>query len=227
MQQYLTYLCIDINETGPSLVVFLRVDQLYVLRFLFCRVYIPYKVVNNKHVFLTLIFVCFCMILFMCFNYIISILRQMLWFVCGPHVCFVWFMCSNYLISVLCQMLWFVCQQKIKNLFYSTALYRGRNVLCFMLNVSTILSAFSGKPDTKGGNMFPLLMSFGTTWYRGRNMFSFCGQCISFLSNSICLHLFCCMWLNEAICKWPGTIHPEAVFHIVNWFNWFNKLCFN
>ena len=38
MQQYLTYLCTDINETGPSLVVFLRVDQLYVLRFLFCRV---------------------------------------------------------------------------------------------------------------------------------------------------------------------------------------------
>ena len=43
MQQYLTYLCIDINETGPSLVVFLRVDQLYVLRFLFCRVY--YRVI--------------------------------------------------------------------------------------------------------------------------------------------------------------------------------------
>ena len=40
IQQYLTYLCTDINETGPSLVTFLRVDQFYVLRFLFCRVYI-------------------------------------------------------------------------------------------------------------------------------------------------------------------------------------------
>ena len=39
MQQYLTYICTDINETGPSLVIFLRVDQFYVLRFLFCRVY--------------------------------------------------------------------------------------------------------------------------------------------------------------------------------------------
>ena len=39
MHQYLTYLCTDINETGPSLVIFLRVDQFYVLRFLFCRVY--------------------------------------------------------------------------------------------------------------------------------------------------------------------------------------------
>ena len=39
MQLYLTYLCTDINETGPSLVIFLRVDQFYVLRFLFCRVY--------------------------------------------------------------------------------------------------------------------------------------------------------------------------------------------
>ena len=40
MQQYLTYLCADINETGQSLVLFLRVDQLYVLCFLFCRVYL-------------------------------------------------------------------------------------------------------------------------------------------------------------------------------------------
>ena len=40
MQQYLTYLCTDINETGPSLVIFLRVDQFYVLCFLFCPVYI-------------------------------------------------------------------------------------------------------------------------------------------------------------------------------------------
>ena len=40
MQQYLTYLCTDINETGPSLVIFPRVDQSFVLRFLFCRVYI-------------------------------------------------------------------------------------------------------------------------------------------------------------------------------------------
>ena len=40
MQQYLTYLCTDINETDPTLVTFLRVDQLYVLRFLFCRVYV-------------------------------------------------------------------------------------------------------------------------------------------------------------------------------------------
>ena len=40
MQQYLTYLCTDINKTGPSLVIFLRVDQFYVLRFLFCRVYV-------------------------------------------------------------------------------------------------------------------------------------------------------------------------------------------
>ena len=40
MQQYLTYLCTDINETGPSRVIFMRVDQFYVLRFLFCRVYI-------------------------------------------------------------------------------------------------------------------------------------------------------------------------------------------
>ena len=47
MQQYLTYLCTDINETGPSLVVFLRVDQLYVLRFLFCRVYIYLNALNN------------------------------------------------------------------------------------------------------------------------------------------------------------------------------------
>ena len=39
MQQYLTYLCTDINEIGPSLVIFLRVDQFYVLRFLFCQVY--------------------------------------------------------------------------------------------------------------------------------------------------------------------------------------------
>ena len=45
MQQYLTYmnLCNDINETGPSLVIFLRVDQFYVLRFLFCRVYVLSK----------------------------------------------------------------------------------------------------------------------------------------------------------------------------------------
>ena len=33
-------LCTDTNETGPSLVIFLRVDQFYVLRFLFCRVYL-------------------------------------------------------------------------------------------------------------------------------------------------------------------------------------------
>ena len=36
---YLTYLCTNINDTGPSLVIFLRVDQFYVLRFLFWRVY--------------------------------------------------------------------------------------------------------------------------------------------------------------------------------------------
>ena len=42
MQQYLTYFCTYINETGPSLVIFLRVDQFYVLRFLFCRVYFAY-----------------------------------------------------------------------------------------------------------------------------------------------------------------------------------------
>ena len=41
MQQYLTYLCTDRNESGPSLVIFLRVDQFYMLRFLFCRVYFP------------------------------------------------------------------------------------------------------------------------------------------------------------------------------------------
>ena len=40
MQQYLAYLCADINETGPSLVTFLRVEYFYVLRFLFCRVYL-------------------------------------------------------------------------------------------------------------------------------------------------------------------------------------------
>ena len=39
LQQYMTHLCIDINETVPTLVIFLRVDQFYVLRFLFCRVY--------------------------------------------------------------------------------------------------------------------------------------------------------------------------------------------
>ena len=44
MQQYLKYLCTDINETGPSLVIFLRVDQLYMLRFLFCRVYFSLQV---------------------------------------------------------------------------------------------------------------------------------------------------------------------------------------
>ena len=33
MQQYLAYLCIDINETGLSLVIFLRVEQFYVVRF--------------------------------------------------------------------------------------------------------------------------------------------------------------------------------------------------
>ena len=33
MQQQLTYLCTDINENGPSLMVFLKVDQFYVLRF--------------------------------------------------------------------------------------------------------------------------------------------------------------------------------------------------
>ena len=43
MQQYLTYLCTDINETGPSVVIFLRVDQFYVLRFLF-RVYYNIKI---------------------------------------------------------------------------------------------------------------------------------------------------------------------------------------
>ena len=35
MQQYLTYLCTDINENGPSIVIFLRFDQFYVLRFYF------------------------------------------------------------------------------------------------------------------------------------------------------------------------------------------------
>ena len=47
MQQYLSYTCTDINETGPSLVVFLRVDQFYVLRFLFCRVYLEDEVNTN------------------------------------------------------------------------------------------------------------------------------------------------------------------------------------
>ena len=35
MQQFLTYLCIDVNETGPSLVIFLGVDRFYVVRFFF------------------------------------------------------------------------------------------------------------------------------------------------------------------------------------------------
>ena len=35
MQQYLTYLCTDINETGPSLVIFLGYDLCYVVRFFF------------------------------------------------------------------------------------------------------------------------------------------------------------------------------------------------
>ena len=44
MQQYLTYLCTDINETDPSLVIFLGgVDQFYVVRFFFCRVYIIFR----------------------------------------------------------------------------------------------------------------------------------------------------------------------------------------
>ena len=47
MQQYLAYLCIDINETGPSLVIFLRVYQFYVLHFLFCRVYVKIKPPDN------------------------------------------------------------------------------------------------------------------------------------------------------------------------------------
>ena len=38
MQQCLTFLCTNINETRPSPVIFLRVDQFYILRFLFCRV---------------------------------------------------------------------------------------------------------------------------------------------------------------------------------------------
>ena len=33
MQQYLTYLCTDINETGLSLVIFLGVEQFYMVRF--------------------------------------------------------------------------------------------------------------------------------------------------------------------------------------------------
>ena len=48
MQRYLTYLCTDINETGPSLVIFMRVDQFYVLRFLFCRVY--FELIENYYV---------------------------------------------------------------------------------------------------------------------------------------------------------------------------------
>ena len=40
MQQYLTYLCTDINETGLSLAIFLRNEQFYVVCFFFCRVYI-------------------------------------------------------------------------------------------------------------------------------------------------------------------------------------------
>ena len=47
MQQYLTYICTDINETGPSLVIFLWVDQFCVLRFLFCRVYVLSKHKKN------------------------------------------------------------------------------------------------------------------------------------------------------------------------------------
>ena len=35
MQQYLTYLCTDINETGLSLVIFLRVEQFLRDAFLF------------------------------------------------------------------------------------------------------------------------------------------------------------------------------------------------
>ena len=35
MQQYLTHLCADINETGLSLVIFLGVEQFYVVRFFF------------------------------------------------------------------------------------------------------------------------------------------------------------------------------------------------
>ena len=38
-QQYMTYLCTDINLTGLSLVIFLRVEQIKVVRFFFCRVY--------------------------------------------------------------------------------------------------------------------------------------------------------------------------------------------
>ena len=47
MQQYLTYICTDVNETGPSLVILLRVDQFCVLRFLFCRVYVLSKHKKN------------------------------------------------------------------------------------------------------------------------------------------------------------------------------------
>ena len=43
MQQYLTYLCTDINETDPSLVIFLGVDKFYVVCFFFCRVYIIFR----------------------------------------------------------------------------------------------------------------------------------------------------------------------------------------
>ena len=32
------------NETGPSLVISMRVDQFYVLRFLFCQVYFLQKI---------------------------------------------------------------------------------------------------------------------------------------------------------------------------------------
>ena len=47
MQQYLTYLCTDINETGLSLVIFLGGEQFYVVRFFFCRVYI-YRLLQTE-----------------------------------------------------------------------------------------------------------------------------------------------------------------------------------
>ena len=56
MQQYLEYFCTDINETGPSLVIFLRVDQFLVLCFLFCPVfvYVMSGEATNKCLFICL-----------------------------------------------------------------------------------------------------------------------------------------------------------------------------
>ena len=48
MQRFLTYICIDINETVPSLVIFLGVDRFYAVRFFLCRVYKYAKFDPNK-----------------------------------------------------------------------------------------------------------------------------------------------------------------------------------